>query len=51
MMPSLVFTCTKAGEESFLITQGVARREAESVEFCVPDGHALWSRAEDDLLV
>ena len=31
--------------------QLLARRAAESIAFSVPDRNALWSRAEDDLLV
>ncbi len=31
--------------------QLLARRAAESNAFSVPDRNALWSRAEDDLLV
>ena len=31
--------------------QLLARRAAESIAFSVPDCNALWSRAEDDLLV
>ena len=33
------------------ILQLLARRAAESIAFSVPDRNALWSRAEDDLLV
>ena len=33
------------------ILQLLARRAAESIAFSVPDRHALWSRAEDDILV
>ena len=33
------------------ILQLLARRAAESFAFSVPDRNALWSRAEDDLLV
>ena len=33
------------------IVQLLARRAAESIAFSVPDGQALWSRAEEDLLV
>ncbi len=31
--------------------QLLTRRAAESNAFSIPDGNALWSRAEDDLLV
>ena len=31
--------------------QLLARRAAESIAFSVPDRHALWRRAEDDILV
>jgi hypothetical protein len=37
------------GWRTFL--QLLARRAAESIAFSVPDRNALWSRAEDDLLV
>ncbi len=33
------------------ILQLLARRAAESIAFSVPERNALWSRAEDDLLV
>ena len=33
------------------MVQLLARRAAESNAFSVPDDNALWSRAEDDLLV
>ncbi len=37
--------------EWWTFLQILARRAAESIAFSVPDRNALWSRADDDLLV
>ena len=47
--PAISRFCPVLGWRTML--QLLARRAAESNAFSVPDRNALWSRAEDDLLV
>jgi hypothetical protein len=47
--PAISRFCPVLGWRTML--QLLARRAAESIAFSVPDRNALWSRAEDGLLV